>query len=112
MHIAQLYCIGWAIVTALSVCPSAAFRYCAKTVLARAMKFGSIMESHTLIPYPLLVLGYDDPKGSKNPKTQKRPQQIQRYKHKDIPATHLSSLVLLLEIIVKEAKLSRCIGGL
>ena len=63
MHIAQLYCIGWAIVTALSVCPSAAFRYCAKTVLARAMKFGSIMESHTRIPYPLFVLGYDDPKG-------------------------------------------------
>ena len=28
------------------------------------MKFGSIMESHTWIPYPLLVLGYDDPKGS------------------------------------------------
>ena len=47
------------------------------------MKFGSIMESHTRIPYPLLVLGYDDPKGSKNPRTQKWPQLIQRYKHKD-----------------------------
>ena len=39
--------------------------YCAKTVQDRAMKFASIMESHTRIPYPLLVLGYDDPKGSK-----------------------------------------------
>ena len=47
------------------------------------MQFGSIMESHTRIPYPLLVLGYDDPKGSKNLKTQKWPQLIQRYKHKD-----------------------------
>ena len=27
------------------------------------------MESHTRIPYPFLVLGYDDPKGSKTPKT-------------------------------------------
>ena len=70
MHIAQLYCIGWALAIGLSVRLSAAFRYCAKTVQDRAMKFGSIMESHTRIPYPLLVLGYDDPKGQKTQKTQ------------------------------------------
>jgi hypothetical protein len=35
------------------------------------MKFGRIMESHTRIPYPLLVFGYDDPKGSKKPKNPK-----------------------------------------
>ena len=71
MRIAQLYCIGVAIVIDLSVRLSAAFRYCAKTVQDRAMKFASNMESHTRIPYPLLVLGYDDPKGSKTPKTPK-----------------------------------------
>ena len=45
MHIAQLYCIGWAIVTALSVrlsvCPSVCpIMYCAKTVWARITKLG------------------------------------------------------------------------
>ena len=70
MHIAQLYCIGWALAIGLSVRLSAAFRYCAKTVQDRAMKFASNMESHTRIPYPLLVLGYDDPKGQKTQKTQ------------------------------------------
>ena len=34
------------------------------------MKVGSNMESHTRIPYPLLVLGYDDPKGQKTQKNQ------------------------------------------
>ena len=72
MRMPPAYCIGVAIVTALSVRLSAAFVYCAKTVLARAMKVGSNMESHTRIPYPLLVLGYDDPKGSKNPKKPKK----------------------------------------
>ena len=50
--------------------PSAEFVYCAKTVLDRAMKFGSIRESHAGIPDPLSLLGYDDNKGSKcgNPK--------------------------------------------
>ena len=47
------------------------------------MKVGSNMESHTRIPYPLLVLGYDDPKGSKKPKNPKVAPMIQRYKHKD-----------------------------
>ena len=44
MRMPQAYCIGRAIVTALSVCPSvrlsAAFRYCAKTVWARITKLG------------------------------------------------------------------------
>ena len=61
------YCCG---PVSLSVCLSAAFVYCAKMVLDRAMKLYSIMESHARIPYQLLVFGYDDPKGSRwgNPK--------------------------------------------
>ena len=54
----------------LSVRPSAAFVYCAKTVVDSAMKFGSIRELHAGIPDSLSLLGYDDNKGSKwgNPK--------------------------------------------